>query len=678
MILDLDYESRSCVDLTSVGIHNYASHPSTEIILASFSIDEGPIKLWQPHLEPIPQELKWALEDPLVEQKWAFNVAFERIMTRHCLGIHVPIEEWRDVQVMARYYSLPGNLEDVGTILNIESQKLKEGKELIRLFCVPFIDQKDTPLFGPTEPVFKDWSTNPVEWERFCKYNIQDTRAQQEERRKLKDFDLPKQEWKNWFLSENINDRGLFVDMDLVNGATQVVEREQDRLETELKSLTGVNNANSRNQILEWLRGEGYIFSSVGKNFIKRSLDGEGKLTEKAVRALNLRTQLAKSGTDKLKIFRSMTCDDLYLRDSFSFMGASRTGRFNSRGINIQNLTRPDKEVNESLEEAVVLLKSADYDGVSRRYKCSVLDAASSILRPVFASPSGTKMIIADLNAIEPRVSAWISGCQTMLDIFIKGLDPYKSFGAELFKKPYDQISKEERNMSKPPLLGCSYRLSGGEEIINDDNDKVYTGLLAYARSMGVELTKEFADRAVEIFRKKYREIPKFWYTLEDAYKSAVLDGDVIDLGKLKFYMKQNTLCMELPSGRCLHYINPQVEENVLVQGPKGEYEKTVYSHDATDKNTMQWGRVTTHGGVLIENATQAIARDVLLEGMREAERVGFDIRLHVHDEIMSYISLDSTLTVKDLEYAMAKQISWAPDLPLGAEGFETNFYRKN
>ena len=681
MLLDFDYESRGVADLAKVGLHNYASDPATEIILLSYSIDEGPLHTWQPHLDPkIPEEFKWALEDPLC-LAFAFNCGFERTITRKKLQIDKPISEWRDVQVLARYYSLPGNLEDVGEILGIESQKVKQRASdgsLLKLFCEPFINQKETPLFGTTDAVFKDWRTNPVEWAAFCEYNRQDVRAQIEIRNKLKEFFPPEHEWDAWELGEKINQRGLFIDLGLVDGAMRVVEREQSRLEGLLRALTGVDNPNSRDQILEWLRTQGYSFSKIGKAFVKRALNGECDLSEDAVTVLGLRMQLAKSGVDKLSVFRTMTGSDGYLRDSFSFMGASRTGRFASRGINMQNLARPEKEVNEDLETAIALLRTSDYEGITTRFKSSVLDVACSVLRPVIIAPEGSRLIIADLNAIEFRVLGWVAECKSILGVFEKDLCPYKSFATELYRKPYDQISKEERNNSKPAVLGAGYRLSGGDEFVNEEGDKVYTGLLAYGRSLGIELSKDLADKAVEIFRKKYRECRNLWYDLESGFREAVLEGGVVAVKKVKFYMKQNALCLELPSGRCLHYVNPSVEEGVTVEGKYGEYQKNVLRHFALSKDTFQWIQVETHGGTLTENICQAIARDVLVEGMKEADRVGFDIRLHVHDEIGANVPYASSLTVKDLEDAMAKPISWAPGLPLKAEGFESKMYRKN
>lgn len=679
-VIDQDFETASEANLKEVGLYNYATHPSTRVLLLAYAIDDSEVKQWEPHKGPMPPELIDALVDPFTI-KQAYNCTFERLIYKYVLGIDIPVDEWRDVQVMARYYSLPGYLDDVSKILKLDVEDAATSEtELIKLFCEPFIDGAESPLFGHTEAAFRDWRTHPLEWERFKTYNIRDVRAEIAIAQKLKNFPVPEHEWRYWFMDQHINDAGLPVDMNLVDGALKVVAKEQDKLERELKELTGVENANSDQQILAWVRERGYPFSKIGKPFVKRALGGEGNLTEEARAALVLRSQLSKSGVDKFSVFRTMTGKDGNLRYQFSFMGASRTGRYASRGINIQNLTRPDPEVNNNLDVAIDLLTKGDYDGIQKTFKASVLDVASSCIRPVFRAPTEQSQILAisDLNAIEPRVSAWISGCETVLDIYRNGLDGYKMFAVEVFKKPYEEITKEERNLCKPPFLGCSYRLSGGEEIINSDGIVEYTGLLAYSRAMGIELTKEFADKAVAIFRKKYKEIKYFWYTLEDAFKAAVLDHEEVNLGKITFKMVDNTLCMGLPSGRNLHYINPQVYENVTMQGKNGEYTKTRLTHEGLDKNTLQWSRQETHGGVLIENATQAIARDVLMEGMRRAQEAGLDIRGHVHDECIGLIAKDSGKSYKDLEKAMSDPIHWAEDLPLKAEGFENITYRKN
>jgi DNA polymerase len=677
--LDLDYETAGTVDLKEVGLWNYATHEQTRVLMLNYSFDKGPVQIWKPYEGPMPDELVDALTDPFVI-KYAFNCAFERLITKFVVGIDVPISEWRDIQVMARYYSLPGSLEDVSEILGLgmDTAKIHDGKRLIKKFCVPFIEGGEQTLFGESEAAFKDHRTDPDDWKLFENYGGQDVRAEIAVDDRLADYQLPSQEWRYWELDQEINSRGIPIDLELVDSALIIVKREQERLYNELKALTGVENPNSDDQIKEFLKTRGYPFTKLGKSFVARALAGEGNLTEEAKTVLELRSQLSKSGVDKFSVFRAMTSPDSHLRGQFSFMGASRTGRYASHGINVQNLPRPVKEVNERLDEAIALVKANDYEGIQNKFKSSVLDVLSSCIRPVFRAPEGSRFIISDLNAIENRVLGWIARCPAMMQVFEKGLCPYKSFAVELYKKPYESISKEERNNSKPAVLGAGFRLSGGEEIINSEGEKIYTGLLAYSRSMNIEMSKELADKAVAIFRKKYKEVKSFWYDLEDAYIRAVRDGEEVELGYLRFKTKNNVLQMTLPSGRSLHYLNPRIAENTVVQGRDGEYTKTALYYDGQDQVTRQWVQVETHGGKLAENGAQSIARDILMVGIWRAKQINFDVRLHAHDEIGAIVPYSSPLSVKDLEKCMADSIEWGTGLILGAEGFESEIYRKN
>ena len=328
------------------------------------------------------------------------------------------------------------------------------------------------------------------------------------------------------------------------------------------------------------------------------------------------------------------------------------------------------------LELAIELLKDRDTDGLRWCFKSPVLDVAASCLRPVFRARSGHHFQIADLSSIENVVLGWISDCSRILHVARTGLDAYKDFATEMFGKPYDQITKEERNIAKPPTLGCGYRLSAGGEIINADGDKILTGLLAYASAMGVVMTREQAQRAVEVFREKFHEVKKLWYDLEKAFAKAV-EGKPTTAGKCLFEMRENVLLVHLPSGRCLHYFNPKVVRTPAVSQSGRPYDKVSLSFEGRDSKTGHWSEQEIHGGVLAENFCQAIARDVLMVGLRRAEEKGYDIVLHVHDEIGAEVPDDSFLTVKDLEECMADVVSWAPDMPLRAAGFRTLIYRK-
>lgn len=680
----IDFETRSEKNLKEVGLYNYATADSTAVLLLAYSFDREPVQLWVTHEGPMPDELAEALADPFIT-KWAHNSSFERLILKHVLKIDVPISEWRDTQVLARYFSLPGALEDISEILGLgeDAAKIKDGKRLIKLFCEPFIDGGEQTLFGVSEAAFKDHRTNPEDWALFEEYCRQDVRAEIAVAEKLKDFPLPEHEWAYWEMDARINDFGVPVDGNLIEAGLQIVETEQNRLSIELKELTGVSNPNSDDQLKGFLKTRGYSFSGLGKGFVNRALAGELDLTPEAKRALELRAQLSKSGVDKLYAIKSMVAPDFMLRNQFSFMGAARTGRYASQGINIQNLARPVKEVNERLEEAIALILGLDYEGIKKAFKAPTLDVVSSCLRPVFKAPEGSRLIIADLNAIENRVAGWIARCQAILDVFLgkddfgNPLCPYKSFAVELYKKPYNSITKEERNIAKVAVLAAAYRMGGGDEFINSEGERTYTGLLAYAKNFGIEMSKEMADKAILVFRQKYKEVKQFWYDLEDAFVGAVRDGEETEVGVLRFKTKNNVLQMFLPSGRALHYLNPRIVENTVVQGRTGEYTKTALYYDGQDQVTRQWVQVETHGGKICEQACQSLARDILMVGMQRADRAGFKICLHVHDELVAVVPYSSHLTVKDLENCMTNPIDWGIGLPLGAAGFESIVYRK-
>jgi len=677
-----DYETASETDLSEVGLYAYATHPTTRVLLLGYAFDDNPVKLWEPHKSPLPPEVVEAFLDPFVE-KHASNAAVERLITKFVLGIDVPTEEWRDTAVLARYHSLPSNLEDVGIVLGLSDTelKMKDGKELIKLFCMPFRDGGQETLFGLAPAVFMDWETHPREWTRFGEYCVRDVETERIQLHRLNGWgELPDRELRNWWLDQHINDRGIPTDESLIAGASRIVALEQDNLYAELKRLTKLENPNSRDQILGFVQQQGYTFSRLGKAFVARALAGEGSLTPEARKVLELRQQLSKSSVDKFTAFTKMMGVDRRLHHQFVFMGAPRTARWASKGINLQNLLRPTKETELKLEETVELVRAADLNAI-REYKGSVFDTVASCLRPVFKAPPGSQFNIADLSAIENVVLGWISDCEKILNVFRTGLDPYKSFGVYMFGKAYDQITKDERNLAKAPTLGCGYRLSAGHKWVNDDGDEVMDGLMAYAAGMGIEMSQEQAERAVSIFRKEFPEVKNLWYALERAWVAAY-EGTPTVAGKCLFEYRNKIMYVTLPSGRDLHYINPHVEYDVPKTWikPDGEirtYTQNVLSFDGMNAEVHQWGRCETHGGKLVENWCQAIARDVLAEGMQRATKKGFDIVAHVHDEIVAEVSLQSHLTVLDLEQSMADPINWAPGLPLKAVGFSSNIYRK-
>lgn len=675
----LDFETRSVANLPDTGVYRYAVDKTTQAVLLAYGLDNDAIKVWEPLREPVPRDLTEMLEDPMVE-KWAFNAAFERLIFKFVLGIDVPIEEWRCAQVLSRYNGLPSNLEDAGRIVGLsqEDAKIHDGSRLIDLFSKVYIPERPTALFGTSPAVFKDWNTNPDDWQKFREYVTNDVRSEKGIVHILEKISpVTPREWENWWIDQRINSVGIPLDEDLIIGANKVIEVEWNRLFSDLTGITKLDNANSRNQILGWAQDNGYPFSVLGKSFVARALAGEGNLTDECRKVLELRTQLAKSSVSKFEAFEQRAVNGrLYY--SFGFMGAARTGRWSGSGLQFQNLLRPTPEVEKRLEEAIALVKAADTAKIQELFKSSVFDVVASCLRPVFKAPEGENFVIADLSQIESIVVGWISNCKRIVDVYTSPApynDAYRDFGVDFYGKKFEDITKDERNICKPAVLGCNYRLSAGEEKTTSDGDKYLTGLRGYAANMGVTMTQEEADKAVKIFRQKFPEVKKLWYDWEAAYISAV-KGVPATAGRCRFEVRDDIMFVRLPSGRDLHYFNPRIEENVKCSWQGRDYEKTRMTFRGLDEK-HQWSEMEIHGGHGVENLAQSIARDILAEGLRRAVKMGFILCAHVHDEQVGITPVGSALSKSELELAMSDSIDWAPGLPIRAVGFTSPIYKK-
>lgn len=686
----LDYESRSCCDLPTRGLHNYATDPSTQVILAAFAEGDNKVQLWQPHLGPMPNELKDALTDPWVEVH-AWNATFEYVITRSVLQVQKPISEYFDVMVLARSLSMPGYLEDVGKIVKVKPSeaKLEEGGNLVKMFTEPKVAGGESGLFGVSKPGFNDWSTHPEEWERFCAYCKNDVVAERAIERKLSKYPLPESEYKGWCLDQKINSTGIPTDLAVVKGAQFIAAKEMALLRARLKELTGCENPNSNEQLLAFVQSQGYGFSSLGKAFVNRAMAGECPLTDLCREVLEIRRMTSKTSVNKFDAIASNVNSDGRLRYQFSFMGAPRTGRWSGKGsqdaggVQMQNLARPVKSVEKNMDRALELVRKMDYDAIKAEFE-QPLEVASSVIRGAFCAEPGNKLAIADLAAIEARVVAWLSGCKPLLDVFHKGLDPYIDFATDLYKKPYDQVTKQERTNSKPAVLGACYQLGAGEEVETADGDRIKTGLLGYALALGVELTPSEAAEAILVYRNKYKEIVDYWWELERASIAAVRGHGLQTVGFVTFEaVGKSMLRVLLPSGRYLTYLQPEVNEVEFTTkdkktGKDRTFKKDELSYMGLDQTTRQWVRMPTRGGHLTENFCQAVARDILLHGMTLADELGMEIVAHVHDEIVAQVPENGQLGHEDLVDCMKTVPAWAVGLPLDAEGFESKSYRKN
>jgi DNA polymerase len=737
--LHWDVETRSEADLEVVGLANYFDDPSTELIMSQHAIDNGRVHLWQPHLDPKPPtELVEALMDPFVIAN-AWGAQFERNAARRFLGIHKPINEWRCSMVRARYLSLPGGLDEAGQILGLKESeaKLKEGKRLIKKFCSPETFGGNDTLFGLSAASYRDWNTDPEDWALFCKYGIRDTEAERTIAvKKLKDFPLPDQEWEAWFLDQKINETGWSVDMPLVNGVKFITQKEMERLTARLKELTGLDNPNSVSQILPWLREHNYGFSSLGKPFVARAMSGECDLTEEAKEALLLRGQTSKSAVRKYTNIADMVSADGRLRHQYTFMGAARTGRWAAHGVNMGNLPKPVKYVEKNMQRAIELVRSADYDSILKEFG-KPLDVVGSTVRAAFRAPEGMKLVTADLSAIENVGAGFIAHSDPVLRVFREGRDPYLDFGQHFYKMTYAELeaeydegrgNKAKRTMCKPATLGSGFGLGAGDEFyewecsrcglkknykqplpplcpecgsVMGGGNKVWTGLLAYARTMGVVMTREEAVKAIDIFRSVYPEIPRTWKDMERAARRAIKNpGKLFGVGvphtkrEEEWFAEKGRkiydpvvsfLChgakvleLKLPSGRSIHYLDPTLEEEKYVWNGK-EITSEKISYYGKEQNSTHWGRVPTHGGKIFENADQSWARDILVSGMHEADQAGFEIIGSTYDELITLVPENSPLTVAKLCECMTKKPSWMPDgIPLKAAGYEAKEYKKD
>lgn len=705
----LDFETKSEADLEVVGLDNYLKHPSTAVLMAAYARGDRQVKLWEPHKSSMPAELEDALLDPFTTAE-AWNATFERGVTKYVLKIDKPIYEWRDPSANARYLSMPGRLADAGRILGLGEEHMKdsEGERLIKLFCEPAVEAKEASLFGPIPAGFRDWSTDPADWKRFGGYCIQDVVSERAQGKKMSRFALPEHEWAIWHLDQKINETGLPVDLDLVRGAHKIVGIEIEKQIGRLKELTGLENPNSRDQLLAWLATQGYTFSSLKKAFVMRAMGGECELTTLGKEVIEIRNQTSKSSVKKYLAIANNVSADGRLRYQFTYMGAARTARWASLGINLQNLSKPTKAVEKNIELAMELVQKMDYEGVLREFG-KPLEVVSSILRSSFQAGHGKKLVVCDLNAIENRGLGYVARCEAILRVFREGRDPYLDFATSLYEEDYATLYHEykvlknstKRTNSKPASLGCGYRLSGGEEVITPEGDKIYTGLMGYSRSMGIEMSQEDAHKSVKVFREKFPEVVQLWFDMERAMKRSIRHpGELVGVGLpitpadfIYFEKKGRRTDLEpivlfrttrdkmtemlLPSGRSLHYIRPKAEI-VEQQGARGSYKKVVLSYEGQNQKTRQWGRVATHGGKLVENAVQAIARDVLASGLVHADKAGFEIVGHVHDEIISLVPEDSPLDDEKLAECMAIQPPWTKgQLPLAAAGYCGQYYRK-
>ena len=720
----LDYEIQNVPDLEEVGLDVYLEHPWLRIIMANYARGDRALKTWEPHLNPkIPAELEDMLLDPFCSiYSWGAN--FERQITKRCLGIDKPITEWVCVMAASRYAGLPGKLEEAGEVLGLgDEAKLKSGKELIKLFCEPTDPGGADTLFGISEPCFNTPYTHPQEWKKFVEYGRRDIIAERAALKKIKSFWPSEEEWETWRLDSKINQTGWPVDLLLVQNAKEIALRSREPLLKRMKELTGLSNVESRDQVLGWVQPQGYLFDSLGKEFIARALAGECNLTPEGREVLELRLQTARSSISKYTALADMTASDARLRYQYTYYGA-HTGRWAAHGVNVGNLFKPTKEIEKKLNLAVDLVRKMDYDEIVKQFS-KPLDVAAGVQRSAFRAPEGFKFVVADLKAIENVTLGYLSRCDSILKVFrtmvtidgiTEAMDPYIDFATHMYGLSYETIwrecqagDKSKRTICKPPVLGGGYALGPGEEREDANGLKYFTGLMGYARNMGVELTQEEATKSIAVLRETWKEVTWLWKDMERAAAFAIrhpghLTGVGVPELKWEFDLferlhrkaqdpvlwfkchSDKVLELVLPSGRPLYYWSPRVEvQHKTWEGIKDgkkikrEYDQDVIFYHAKDPKTKQWVETDTFGGHLVENADQGEARDILVDGLKRADATGFEVVGSTYDEAVTLVPIDSNLGVKELcECLATPHERYKGQLPLAASGFEDIIYRKD
>ena len=661
--MSIDLETYSDIDISKCGAYKYAESENFEILLFGVSIDGSPVTVYDLACgDSIPDEILAALSDENVT-KWAFNAAFERICLSNWLKKHRPeyftgysIPEdpadqyldpasWKCSMIWSAYMGLPLSLEGVGAVLKLKDQKLKEGKDLIRYFCSPC---KPTKANGGRTRNLPEH--DPEKWELFKKYNQRDVEVEMSIQKRLAKFPVPDFVWDEYHLDQEINDRGIMLDMTVVQNAIAFDEKSKSALMLQMQNLTGLDNPNSVVQMKEWLSDNGVEMESLGKKevagFVKSS-DGNanGNITE----ALKLRLQLAKSSVKKYQAMQNAVCSDGRAHGMFQFYGANRSGRWAGRLIQLQNL--PQNHMND-LADARAIVRSGDYDTLQLLYD-DIPDTLSQLIRTAFIARDGYKFIVSDFSAIEARVLAFLAGEAWRSKVFAEGKDIYCASASQMFDVPVEKhgVNSHLRQKGKIAELALGY---GGS-----------IGALKSMGALEMGLSEEELQPLVNSWRESNPMITAFWWDIDRAVKTTITQRIQTEVRGIKFFYKSGMLFIKLPSGRLLSYVKPRIGENQF-GGESVTYEGV--------GSTKKWERIESYGPKFVENIVQAVSRDILCNTMKTLRHcfiVG-----HVHDELI--IECDPRVDLKAVCEQMGRSPDWMPDILLRADGYETQFYKKD
>lgn len=657
--LSIDLETYSGVPIGKAGAYKYIRSPDFEILLFAYSLDGGKVEcidLAQGDL--VPDEILQMLDDPTV-LKHAYNAAFEWGCLSKYLGRQLPPEQWRCTMLHGLYAGYTAGLDATGRALGLpeDKRKLNTGKALIRYFCVPCSPTKANGGRTRNYP----WH-DPQKWELFQEYCRQDVVTEMEIEQRLSGVPVPDFVQKEWETDLLINARGVAVDMDMVEGALELGKTVRERLMAEATELSGLTNPNSVQQLSAWLEEEtGAEISDLRKGTVAEMLKGDQN-SPQVQRMLEIRQELSKTSTKKYDAIETAVCDDGRVRGLLQFYGANRTGRWAGRLVQVQNLPRT---YTEPLELARDLVKHRKLDALKVIYG-SVPDTLSQLIRTVFVASPGHVLIDADFSAIEARVISWLAKEDWRLEVFRTHGKIYEASASQMFGVPLEKIKKGNpeyalRQKGKVAELALGYQ--GG------------TGALIAMGALGMGLSEDELPEIVNRWRNANRNIRDLWYAMDNAAVRVVTRGGIVNVNGLllahEFDHTQNAdyLTIRLPSGRSLYYQNPEIGEN--------QWGRPSISYMGMDQTTKKWKRIETYGGKLVENCVQAIARDCLAQAIEHLEAAGLPVVFHIHDEVV--IDCDpAAATLEGVVRIMTQPIPWAPGLPLGADGWTGEFFKKD
>ena len=643
--LSIDLETYSDQPLAKTGVYRYVESPDFEILLFAYSVDGGPVQQIDIACgEKIPSEILCALEDDKVI-KWAFNANFERICLSRFLGYptgdYLEPDSWKCSMVWAAYMGLPLSLEGVGAVLGLEKQKLTEGKDLIKYFCQPCAPTKSNGQRTRNLPKHA-----PDKWLTFKKYNIRDVETEMSIQARLSKYPVPDSVWEEYHLDQEINDRGVGLDMELVRQAIQMDGRSRSELTQAMKELTSLDNPNSVQQMKQWLADNGVETDTLGKKAVAELLKTAPPQLQKV---LTLRQQLAKSSVKKYQAMEIAVCADGRARGMFQFYGANRTGRWAGRIIQMQNL--PQNHLDD-LSEARGLVRAGDFDALEMLYE-DVPDTLSQLIRTAFVPQKNRKFIVADFSAIEARVIAWLAGEKWRQDVFAEGKDIYCASASQMFGVPVEKhgVNGHLRQKGKIAELALGY---GGS-----------VGALKAMGALEMGLSEDELPALVSAWRQANPKIVQFWWAVDRAVMDAVTRKTTTKTHGIIFSARNGMLFITLPSGRNLAYVKPKIGTNKF-GGDCITYEGV--------GGTKKWEQLDSYGPKFVENIVQGTSRDILCCAMQTLRCCS--IVMHIHDEVV--IEADRRMSLQAVCDQMGRTPPWASGLQLRADGYETDFYKKD